>query len=142
MVLSASTAHAKVMRDGRKLLNEANIINMLMYCTSFSLVESIDRHFPGFSALLNIKLRPLGLDPHTSLITKPTTLAEVLKQFFGGVDLALHHLKRVLSEGEIYSKVITTILRGSSDDNIKEELELIVFKYRKDLEKACRTIKL
>ncbi len=142
MVLPASTAHAKVSRDGRKLLNEANIINMLMYCTSFSLVENIERHFPGFSALLNMKLRPLGLDPHTSLMIKPTILAGVLKQFFGGVDLALYHLRRVLSEGEIYSKVITAILRGGSDDSIKEELELIVLKYRKDLEKVCRTIKL
>lgn len=137
MVLSASATQARVLRDGRRLLAEADNINMLMYCISFSLVENIEKHFPGFSATFNMRFWSLGIDPYTSIITNPTKFADLLKQFFGGADQVLHYLKRALPDGEIYSKIVAAILRGDNEDGIKEALELIVAKYRKDLEKLC-----
>jgi len=142
MVLSADTVqvHMVVLRDGRRLLAEAEVTNRFMFCVSYSLFANMERQFPGFSAIFSAKLRSLGLDPYTSLATNPIKFVNILKQLFGGADLALRYLRRILPRDKVYDEVVMTLLRGDGEDKTREALELIAVRYKKDIEKVCNIV--
>lgn len=125
------------MRGSTRLLDEAESVNLFLYCASAFILKQVERSFPGLSALLAAKLRLLGLNPYEALAADAKKFADTLAKTFGGPDMAYRYLRAILPRDSMFDELLAALLKRGDASEIEETLVSVAMKYRRYSSRLC-----
>lgn len=119
------------------MLDEAESVNLFLYCASTYILKRVEKSFPGLSALLAAKLRLLGLNPYEALATDAKKFADTLIKLLGGPDVAYRYLRAILPRSSMFDELLAALLKKGDASELEEVLISVARKYRKYSSHLC-----